>query len=154
MRTAPRWLALVLLSTAVAGCSGGPRVVPVSGKLTMYGKAIKNIKVDFHPDPDKGTTGPGSSGTTDAEGNFTLKCSATGNPAGAIVGHHRVILTDLDTFGNVWVGRAEYQAIDEKGGKMEVPKKSRIPALYQDLARTPLKQEVKEGMGVVTFDIK
>ena len=137
------------------GCSkDGPTVVPVSGKLTANGKPVKNVKVDFHPDPDNGNTGASSSGATDDEGNFTLNYSAVDNEPGAIIGHHRVILTDLDTFGNVFVGRAEYRAEDGQGKPMPVPKKSRIPAEYSDLSKTPVKQEVKEGMGPVAIDIQ
>jgi hypothetical protein len=154
MRSARLSLVLpLLLSILAVGCSGGPKLVPVTGKVTMNGKAIKNVKVAFHPDPDKGNTGPGSAGTTDDDGNFTLKCTQ-GDKPGAISGHHRVILTDLDTFGNVFVGRGNYRSEDGKGGTKEVPTKPRFPAVYADLAQTPLKQEVKDAMGPVTIDIK
>ena len=117
----------------------------------MNGQPIKNVRVDFHPDPDKGTRGKGSSGTTDASGNFTLTY-AEGRP-GAIVGHHRVIVTDLDIFGNVLVGRGDYRTEDPKGPK-ETPMKTRFPDLYSSLSQSPFKEEVKPGMGPVTFDIK
>ena len=101
MRTAQWRIALAtFLAVLTAGCSDGPKLAPVNGKLTMNGKALKNVRVDFHPDPDLKTTGPGSSGVTDGDGNFTLVCSQ-GNKPGAVIGHHRVILTDLDTYGNV-----------------------------------------------------
>jgi hypothetical protein len=156
MRTPRLWLGLLLLTAILAaGCSGGgPKLVPVTGKLTMNGKAFKNIKVDFHPDPDKGNTGPGSSGTTDDEGNFTLVCSARGNRPGAVVGGHRVILTDLDTFGTVFVGRGNYRTEDSSKAPKETPKIPRFPAIYGDLPNTPFKVEVKEGMSPVTLDVK
>jgi hypothetical protein len=154
MRITHSALFLILALTVYAtGCSGGPKLVPVSGKLTMNGKALKNVKVNFHPDPDKGATGPGSFGTTDEQGNFTLTCNAKGNQPGAIVGHHRVVLTDLDTFGNVFVGRGDYRTDDPKGPK-ETPKVSRFPNTYENLANTPFKVEVKEGMSPVTLDVK
>ena len=155
MCTSLRWTAFLLLFVVAVGCSkGGPTIVPVSGKLTANGKPLKNVKVDFHPDPDNGNTGAGSSGSTDEEGNFSLLYSATGTDAGAIAGHHRVIFTDLDIYGTVFVGRGAYRADDGKGAPAEVPKKSRIPAEYSDLSKTPVKQEVKEGMGPVTIDIQ
>src|SRR5437763_10484127 len=107
MRTANGRLALACLAGALlaTGCSDQPQLVPVSGKLTLNGKPLGNVKVDFHPDPDKGTRGPGSTGTTDANGNFTLTFAP--DKPGAIAGFHRIILTDLDTYGNVFVGRGD-----------------------------------------------
>ena len=65
------WLSLSL-AALLAGLLGGPPLAEVSGKVTMNGKPLKNVKVDFHPDPDKGTNGTGSTGTTDEDGKFTL----------------------------------------------------------------------------------
>ena len=153
MQSARRWPILPLfLGLLAAGCTGGPKLVPVTGKVTMNGKPLKNAKVDFHPDPDMGNTGPGSSGTTDENGNFTLVCSQGAKP-GAVVGHHRVIVTDLDVYGTVFVGRGDYRTEDPKGPK-EVPKFSRLPATYEKLASTPFKVEVKADMGPVTLDVK
>jgi hypothetical protein len=153
MRTATARLALACLlgCTLAAGCSRGPELAEVRGRVTMNGKPIKNVRVDFHPDPDKGTRGPGSTGTTDADGNFTLTFGE-GKP-GAIVGRHRVILTDLDVFGNVLVGRGDYRT-DDPGGPKETPKKARFADTYSSLSKTPFTAEVKPGMDPVTFDIK
>jgi len=135
----------------LAGCSRGPALAEVKGRVTMKGKPLGNVRVDFQPDPDKGTTGPGSTGTTDADGNFTLKY-ADGRP-GAVVGHHRVILSDLDLYGNVFVGRGDYRTEDPKGPK-ETPKKARFAPSYADLGQTSLRLEVKSGMEPVTLDVK
>ena len=56
-----------------------------------------------------------------------------------------MILTDLDMYGNVFVGRGDYRTEDPKGPK-EVPKFPRFPAAYSDLPNTPFKVEVKPGM--------
>jgi hypothetical protein len=144
-------LGVLFAGLLAVGCSNAPSLAEVSGKITMNGQPIKNVRVDFHPDPDKGTRGKGSSGTTDADGNFTL--TYDGGKPGAVVGHHNVIVTDLDVFGNVFVGRGDYRTDDPKGPK-ETPKKARFPDNYSNLAKTPFKQEVKSGMGPVTFDIK
>ena len=146
----------ILFATAIAfatisGCSKQPSLVAVSGKVTLNGKPLGNVRVDFQPDPDKGTTGQGSSGTTDAEGNFQL--SYQGEKPGAIVGHHRVIVVDLEPYGNVFVGRGDYRT-DAPGGPKETPKKARFPDTYSNLASTPFKQEVSAGMGALTFDVK
>lgn len=143
----------ILLGGAFAlGCSNSPPLTEVSGKVTMNGQPLKNVRVDFHPDPDQGTRGSGSSGTTDENGNFTLTYTA-GGQRGAVIGHHRVIVSDLDLFGNVFVGRGDYRTEDPKGPK-ETPRKARFAEKYSNLAQTPFKQEVKAGMGPVAFDIK
>jgi hypothetical protein len=154
MRTPYCWLILPLSAAILAvGCSRGPKLVSVSGKLTMNGTPLKNVKVEFHPDPDKSTAGPSSSAITDGDGNFTLVCADKGNPPGAIVGHHRIVLTDLDVYGDVFVGRGDYRSEDPKGPK-EVPKFPRFPAVYSDLSKTPFKQEVTASMGSIKLDIK
>jgi hypothetical protein len=126
-------------------------LVPVTGTVTMNGKPLKNVKVTFQPDPDKGTRGAGATGVTDDSGAFTLKYE--GKKDGTIVGHHRVLLTDLDIYGNVFVGRAEYRT-EGPGGPKETPKAARFPNAYSDLARTPVEVEVKPGMAPVTIDVK
>jgi hypothetical protein len=146
------WTVLLVLPVWVAlGCSG-PALIPVTGKLVMNDKPLSNVQVDFHPDTDAGTTGPSSSGITDAEGNFTLQCKALNKP-GAIAGKHRVILTDLDRYGTAFVGRGEYRNEDPKGSK-EVPKLPRFPATYSDLTKPILVQEVTAGMQPITLTIK
>jgi len=136
----------------LTGCSNAPTLAEVKGKVTMNGKPLGNVRVDFHPDPDKGTSGAGSTATTDADGNFALKFG-DGRP-GAIVGHHRVILTDLDVFGTVFVGRGNYRTEDAKGGQRETPKQARFAAVNSDLAQTPFRFEVKPGMEPVVIDVK
>jgi hypothetical protein len=142
---------VLLLGACLVGCSSDPPLAPVSGKVTMNGKPLKNVRVDFHPDADKGTRGKGSTGTTNEQGEFTLTYEE-GKP-GAIVGHHRVILTDLDVFGNVIVGRGDYRTEDPKGPK-ETPMVPRFGKMYSELASTPFKEEVKPGMGPVKFEVK
>ena len=142
---------LFVAGWATTGCSNRPVLIPVEGKVTMNGKPLGNVRVDFHPDPDKGTTGNGSTATTDADGNFKLTYQE--NKVGAIASHHRIILTDLDVFGNVFVGRGDYRT-DAPGGPKETPRKARFSEKYTSLSGTPFKEEVKAGMGAVSIDVK
>jgi len=72
-----------LLLVALAGCSEGPKVVPVSGTLTYKGHPITNAFVDFLPED-----GRPSWGETDPEGRFKLNYDRKRD--GALVGKHRV----------------------------------------------------------------
>ncbi len=147
-------LGLLLPLLALAGCGpAAPTLVPVTGRLMMGGKPLGNVQVDFHPDPDAGIAGPSSSAITDAEGKFTLICTTPDRKPGAVVGKHRVILTDLDRFGTVFVGRGDYRSEDPKGPK-EVPKLPRFAARYGDLANSPLRQPVSAGMGPIELTVQ
>jgi hypothetical protein len=71
------------------GC-GSPKFVPVSGKVTLNGKALPGATVSFEPlgADDSPSSQPGSVGKTNADGAFTLK--AVSGEGGAVPGKHRV----------------------------------------------------------------
>jgi hypothetical protein len=75
--------AALLLVGGLAGCGGGPGIVPVSGTLTYKGKPVTNAYVDFAPQP-----GRPSWGLTDEKGHFTLEYDR--KHKGAVVGKHKV----------------------------------------------------------------
>jgi hypothetical protein len=89
----------VLFCCGVVGAVGCNRsdpftLVPVSGTLKIDGEPAANILVQFMPDASRGTTGPTSSGVTDAGGHFELTAGDQG--AGASAGSHVVVLFDLE----------------------------------------------------------
>lgn len=60
------------------GCGeGGPKLVPVEGKVTLDGKALANKTIMFAP--QTGTQGSGAGGTTDGEGNYKLTAVTPGS---------------------------------------------------------------------------
>src|SRR5690349_14648171 len=71
------------------GC-GSPKFVPVSGKVTLNGKALPGATVSFEPlgADDAPSSQPGSIGKTNADGAFTLK--GIGGQTGVVPGKHRV----------------------------------------------------------------
>ena len=82
-------LAMALASLALAGCSG-PKIVPVSGVVTLDGKPYSNAVVSLQPIGSKENPNPGrgSVGVTDERGHYTL--TYDGTMPGALVGMHRV----------------------------------------------------------------
>jgi hypothetical protein len=90
-----RWL-VYLAVTCAAGCSGSKKFAPVSGKVTLNGDPLANATVSFQPIAKEGSieAGPGSTGTTNDKGEFSLTV-ATGE-RGALVGKHRVIISSLN----------------------------------------------------------
>jgi hypothetical protein len=91
MRT--RFLMLVCLLAAPGCANKGYQVVPVSGKVTLNGKALPKAWVHFAPvaTRDNKTPGPTSHGQTDNEGKFTLHIDP--EHPGSVVGKCRVYIT-------------------------------------------------------------
>ncbi|HEX2477061.1 MAG TPA: carboxypeptidase-like regulatory domain-containing protein [Lacipirellulaceae bacterium] len=78
-------VASMLLLAVVVGCdTGGAEVAPVSGRVTLDGRALASADVSFQPDGAQRA----SSGRTDADGRYQLMFKR-GQP-GALVGEHTV----------------------------------------------------------------
>ena len=79
-------LGTTLIVGTLIGCSRGPKIVPVSGKLTRNGQPVPNLEVNFLP-----TEGTLSVGVTDTAGQFKL--GSMSHRDGAAVGTHTVFVT-------------------------------------------------------------
>lgn len=85
------WILCGLLLCGV-GC-GGPKFVPVSGKVTLDDKPLANATIGFYPlEVKEGAATFNSSGRTNENGEYTLSAALTKNK-GAVVGKHRVSIT-------------------------------------------------------------
>src|SRR4051794_9588941 len=88
-----------LLLLLAVGCSKGPALAPVSGRVMMDGKPLPNATVTFRPLAKDGSSVLESVGTTDSDGRYTLKALVSGaaeSPAGAMAGKHKVMITQFD----------------------------------------------------------
>ena len=124
------WAAAVLYS--IAGCAKPHKVGEVDGTVVINGQPGHKLRVQFVPDIDRGTKGPISIAETDSQGRFTLELKdpqSTAPTPGAIVGWHRVMLSDLQ--------------LAESPTGQGVP--IRFGPEYTQPGSTPLRQEVKEG---------
>jgi hypothetical protein len=147
MRTGA-WRTLSLLALlgvfAVGGCSSRPRLAEVKGTVKLKGRPLAKVMVEFIPD---GPTGPRSTGTTDENGQYTLVCDD--QRPGAMVGLNRVVLHDLEVYGDKFLGR-KLEQVGSPGGPTLKP--SRIGEKYTDVGRTPLKKEVKPEPQTIDLD--
>ena len=144
MNRASRSVFGVVLFGLLAGCAGGPNLTEVTGTLTLNGKPLDNVRVEFLPDPEAKTSGPRSTGVTDGEGRFKMTCE--NQQSGAVVGTHRVTLTDLKQWEGLTASR-------EDSNKPLKP--SRLPAQYSDVVKTPFRGiEVKPGGTPVKLEVK
>lgn len=82
--------AAVAVLALTAGCSGGRKIVPVSGTVTVDGQPAKSVIVTFQPLGDRNDDSPGrgSSAFTDENGHYSLIYD--GEKPGALTGKHRV----------------------------------------------------------------
>jgi hypothetical protein len=141
------WTQLVCLAILMAagGCARGPEFAEVEGTLSQGGKPLKNVRVEYWPEID----GPKSTGVTDDQGRYTLK-TEDGRTQGAVVGPHKVVLKDLDFYGDKFLGRkAENMPTLNKGAK------ERFARTYGDAGSTELKKSVSGGQkNVIDLDVK
>src|SRR5262245_30272320 len=85
LRSFPMRLVLpfVLLGglAAVSGCARGPNLVPVSGRVTLDGKPVTEMIVNFTPLGS--TEGTGAIAGTDGDGRYTARDARGGQGAHA-----------------------------------------------------------------------
>lgn len=125
---------LVVGLTGMMGCGGGLQFAEVEGTVTLNGKPLEKVRVEFHPDGP----GPRSAAVTDENGKYVLQTDDGSRP-GAAVGTYRVVLRDRAGFPDQLPPRAEMEKDHFKG------KKLRLRPEFGDPAKTPLKQTVTAG---------
>ncbi|MCA9234419.1 MAG: hypothetical protein KDA44_03060 [Planctomycetales bacterium] len=114
-------LAAFVMIAACAGCADSPyELAPVSGAVTLNGEPLANATVSYEPrgGPERSIVGPGSVGTTDAEGRYTL--STFKDEPGAVVGQHTV---RISTF------KSQFKDI-KNSDAVEVVSEERVPWRY------------------------
>ncbi len=79
---------LVLVGGCTTSSDGLPDLAPVTGKVTMGGKPLSGVSVQF-----ESTNGQVASGTTDANGQYELIFS--GDAKGAEIGENTVRITTV-----------------------------------------------------------
>lgn len=143
-------LMMAALFLVTAGCSGGPKLYPVKGKVEYEGKPmVGGGSISFLPLDNR--PGPTAGGEILEDGTFTLM---TKNPAdGCTTGEFRVII---------------YQSVEKESGTrnqdgekgkvkaaLSVPAADRIPTIYADAQKSPLKATVEaKEMNNITLTLK
>ena len=140
-------LALCLTSVGLVGCeaNGEAGTQPVSGTVTIAGKAIAGVEVYFCGD------GLVAYGKTDAQGHYTLV-------QGAVPGENKVYFTKIEGGNNAMSqqeGMDDYQLqmmAQASGKKADIPKQI-VPAEYSDAVNPKLSFVVPSG-GTQSADFK
>lgn len=121
----------VLLAIPVGCGEAGPEIVEVEGTVTLDGKPLEKIRVEFWPEGN----GPQSTALTDDQGKFALM-TPDNVTKGAVIGKHKVVLKDLSIITAPFLGRAG-EDVDMTNGK-----KPRIAAKYTNPMLTTLQVEI------------
>jgi hypothetical protein len=136
-------IVVCLGALALCGCSRGLPMGQVDGTVRLDGAPIADAMVTFIPADRKL---PQSTGFTDSDGHFQLRCS--NGTIGAAVGEHRVIVID-GARAPSGKGRDD----DELPEGKHVPV-SRVPLKYARPDKTPLRQSVEKGPQEVAIEIE
>lgn len=133
-------LCLLAAGCAIAGCAkpGRAPTAKAAGKLSAGGAPLAGVNVTFTP-----AAGRSASGTTDAEGKFSLSTFAPGD--GAVPGKHRVTLS-LKEADVPMPGTPEAAAYK--------PQPRPFAKKYSGLATTDLEIEVPvDGNPAITLEV-
>lgn len=138
-----RILAASISLVAAVGCGDRFEFAEVEGMVTLKGKPLEKVRVEFSPLTD----GPQSAAMTDEQGRFSLS-TVDGSRKGAVVGMHRVVLRDLSIVSVPFRGR-ENADVDMTAGK-----KPRISTAYSNVTTTPLEVEVGGETKDLSLDVQ
>lgn len=132
---------LLLFLATIAGCGGGdtgPKLFPVSGKLTKGGTPLGGIMITLVP-TDANSKAPALGGVTKDDGSFEIRTNTGG--AGAPLGMYKVVMV---------APTPEIDYATQKGP----PKKSDvIPQKYTSNMSTDKTFEVKSGTNTLSLEI-
>lgn len=131
----------------VAGCGGSssnqPKLVPVTGTVTLDGKPLSGVSVSLIP--TGATRGTGASGYTNAAGRYEITASHGGR--GSPVGEYRVVAAKL-----VMPDGSDFP-INSNIVPIDSPAKQILPLCYSHPQHTVLKATVQDGPNTIDFPL-
>jgi hypothetical protein len=164
--SSPKWLsllALVLFFGCTSRTSNRPPTYPVTGTVTLNGKAVDGAVVTFQPMEGKGS----AIGSTDSTGSYALSTFGPGD--GAQVGQYKVSIAKYDAPVTPPAGGSrpgefgapglpdDYVPPTIGGGaatKGNTGPKNLLPAKYADFDSSALRATVDKGPNKFDFELK
>ncbi len=147
---------LGIVSCLLLGCGpGGPRLVPVSGTLSLDGQPLAYKSLLFIPEGETG--GNGAGGYTDGTGNYELIAvvfGSTKDHRGCPPGRYRVVVSEP----TIPIRAEDFEASDAgpEGddpvaavGPVGVRTGQMVPAIYSTEATTTLLVDVPDSGGQI-----
>lgn len=130
-------LIIISVSMTMSGCQKSD-LFPVTGILTLDGKAVENATINFVPVAG----GPGAAvAETDANGAFTLRL-LMGGKNGAIPGDYVVTANKIES---VDLGRMERDVNDPSKMVHGLDSRNALPEIYGDPEKSGLKATIVAG---------
>jgi hypothetical protein len=129
-------LSVGLLAMGLSGCSRGPAVGEVSGKVTFEQKPVTEGRITFlNP-----ATGHAAEAGLDRDGSYVIVTPE----GGLVVGDYIVMVNPL-----IYLDRSNPRT---PPSPVEKPARN-IPEKYRNQGRTPLRATVKPGPNTFDFDL-
>ena len=157
-----RYFVISVIGLTVLGCDRGPKLVPVTGTVTLDGKPLPFKSLYFYPDRSSGTPGNGSGAFTDKEGKYYLLANiggSTRDQRGVQPGKYRVTVTEsvIPITEKDFAPQAASVNSAEPGPGLiytEKPTRREIPSVYSSENSTLLVVDVPENGGTLDFALK
>lgn len=144
-----RYAILTAAFAAAAGCSSGPTLAPVSGRVTVGGKPVTAGRIEFYPEAGRMATA-----AIRPDGTYTLTTFDAGD--GAVVGRHRVAIRAVEFKADA--GQPAPKSVQEEatlsgsgGAAGEVV--WLVPQRYSEQDTSDLTADVASEPNVINFDL-
>ncbi len=139
---------LLVAVASLSGCDSGPKLVPVTGTVTIDGKPLDGANIAFAPEPGNEYPAQGTD-VTSAEGNYKL---STNGRAGLPPGKYKVAISKLAAKPGVVL--PENFKADPMMAKMAGMTRETLPASVSGVGESQFDREVSPEGAVLDFDIK
>ncbi|HMO14168.1 MAG TPA: hypothetical protein PKD64_07520 [Pirellulaceae bacterium] len=145
-----KFVVICLLVCQFAGCGPWvPKLAETTGKVTMNGEPLNQIKLTIAPDAEFGAKGRVSLAITDANGSFDAMYNQGGGKPdlrGCAVGRVRIVLEDLIAAD---AGRSRDSYDEDGNANFE----NRIAEIFRSTQTTPLKFEIVAGTNQLNIEL-
>jgi hypothetical protein len=136
---------ILMFALLTVGC-GGPQRATVEGIVTLDGKPLADVEVQFIPEPEQQQSATPASAYTDESGRYRIE-------SGVCVGPNRVCVNDA----RLMMPGGGIDPDDGTPGadRKSSPRRSRVPEIYSDATRTPHRAiNIQSGVQTLNFTLK
>ena len=128
------------IATTMTGCQRAD-FASVQGVVTLDGKPLVDVEVQFLPVANQQRNHPSASAYTDGNGRFSIVASSG---YGVLMGTHHICINDAMVMMPTSSAAQEDGSLPAEGKTRTAKRRSRIPTIYSDSLNTPFKNiEIK-----------
>lgn len=142
---------IAMLALLGSGCGRGnlPELGSVSGRITLDGKPVEGVHIEFIPLIE----GRPSAAASDSSGHYVL--SYKGSVKGARVGEHKVIMTTLQEKMTFVESTDDEEPTDggSEDSEIEITTSGRAEEIPAKYFKSPLRVTVEQGSNTVNLTL-